>query len=208
MDLHYFITIPPHPVTLQVLQKTGPLVMPSANISGRPSATLPEHVENDFGQTFPVVDGGPCSQGLESTILIYKKDRWVVGRQGGIVLEQFEPVLGYLPKEVLASKKPLCPGQLYRHYSPHAKLQTGQKPTCETIVGFSDRVYPFSTTLYSLGKSNQPKEVAYRLYQVLRSLDQQKIQEAWIDMDFPQEGLWLTIRERLLKAIGYTKRSK
>jgi len=63
--------IPQHSLTLQVLQKTGPLVMPSANLSGRPSATLPGHVENDFGQSFPVVDGGPCSQGLESTILIY-----------------------------------------------------------------------------------------------------------------------------------------
>jgi len=128
--------------------------------------------------------------------------RWVIGRQGGIALKQFEPVLGYIPEKALASKKPLCPGQLYQHYSPQARLQTGQEPTCEAIVGFSDRVYPSSTVLYSLGKSDQPKEAAHRLYQVLRSLDQEKVQEAWIDMEFPQEGLWLTIRERLLKAIG------
>jgi L-threonylcarbamoyladenylate synthase len=57
--------IPQHPLALQLLEKSGALVMPSANVSGRPSATSPEHVEADFGQDFPIVEGGPCRKAFD-----------------------------------------------------------------------------------------------------------------------------------------------
>ena len=106
--------IPSHPLTLQVLSDVGPLVMPSANISGRPSATCPEHVESDFGEDFPVLDGGECLRGLESTILIYRKGRWEIVRQGALSSDIFESLLGYQPciEEAGVNHHPICPGQI------------------------------------------------------------------------------------------------
>lgn len=196
--------IPNHPLALQVIQKTGPLVMPSANLSGSPSATLPEHVENDFGLNFPVLDGGPCNKGLESTILSFINGQWKILRLGSIAAESFQNVLGYLP-EFLSStgSKPTCPGQLFRHYAPKAKLLLGSLSTMPEgcfVLGFKERSYPQAKRLIVLGSLSCPDEVAENLYKALRQLDTEGALQAWVDIDFPRVGLWQTIAERLAKA--------
>jgi len=199
--------VPVHPLTLQLLQETGPLVMPSANLSGKPSATSAQHVEEDFGSGFSVLDGGSCQKGMESTILCWKGSEWVIIRLGALPPEAFFPVLGYLPQVNLGGngqqERPLCPGQLYRHYAPNAKLTLLESIPQErqgVVIGFSDRTYPKGCRLYPLGSSKDPEAAAHQLYAVLRQLDADGIQEAMVDMNFPAQGLWLTLRERLQKA--------
>lgn len=199
------LRIPACKVTQKLLSLTGPLVMPSANLSGRPSSTLAEHVEEDFGRFFPVLEGGACVKGLESTILLYQDNKWVMGRLGALAAEEFESILGYRPQ--LIQKKdqesPLCPGQLFRHYAPQARLILGEEKLfnqTSVILGFKERCYPSSHRLISLGSLDQPEQVAKQLYQKLRQLDQEKIESVWVDMDFPSDRLWLTIAERLKRA--------
>ncbi|MBS4168074.1 L-threonylcarbamoyladenylate synthase [Parachlamydia sp. AcF125] len=196
--------IPNHALTQEVIKKVGPLVMPSANLSGKPSATQVHRVEEDFGVNFPVLDGGKCTCGLESTILYFTPPHWEVVRLGSLAPEQFQAVLGYLPavRKEKNSAKPLCPGQMYRHYAPKAELVLDPKTPPESIgyvLGFSDRQYP-RCQVFSLGKSDNPQQVAENLYNILRSLDDAKVQRIWVDSDFPQKGLWLTISERLKRA--------
>lgn len=194
--------IPNNPLSLAIIEKIGPLVMPSANISGKPSATQASHVENDFGANFPVVDGGPCSHGLESTILMEINGFWKILRQGAIPAANIEFVLEQ-PISLHTntnSSQPLCPGSLYRHYAPTAKLHlTPQPDNEEAIVGFSDRQYPPQYKLFLLGHSANPEEIASNLYSTLRSLDSQNIQTAWIDSHFPHHKLYSTIHERLIR---------
>lgn len=204
--------VPDHELTRELLRETGPLVMPSANLSGKPSATSTVHVEEDFGKDFPVLDGGECVKGVESTILCWDLSAWVVIRLGALVPEDFFPVLGYVP--IVKDRKggdqaaPLCPGQIYRHYSPKAKLLLSGKIQHEAagnkdelvIVGFADRHYPVNSRLFSMGNSYDPDAAAHDLYAVLRKLDAEYIEQALVDMDFPKEGLWMTLRERLHKA--------
>ena len=201
--------VPSHALARELIQKTGPLVMPSANLSGKPSATSVEHVENDFSLDFPVLDGGVCQKGVESTILYLdpSSQSWMIIRLGALAPEDFLSVLGYIPKVheagSIGKKEPLCPGQLYRHYSPQAKLILLEKIPPEisgVIVGFNDRFYPLNSRLFSLGESKTPDTAVHELYAVLRNLDSENIKQAYVDMDFPKEGLWLTLRERLLKA--------
>jgi len=200
--------IPNHPVARALLQLTGPLVMPSANLSGRPSSTSSAHVEQDFGINFPVLDGGDCLNGLESTIL-YKppsEKLYQIIRQGALTANDFSKVLGYEPKIATSedNKKPLCPGQLYRHYAPKAKLiATLHFPENfnSVIIGFDERSYPQNATLYSLGSLNDPKSISKNLYHILRKLDENNIQEALIDMNIPNRGILTTVIERLNKAI-------
>jgi len=199
--------IPSHPLTRSLLKHTGPLVMPSANLSGTPSATQPKHVENDFGSEFPILDGGECKNGVESTILLWRGERWVIVRLGALSQEDFLPVIGYSPfvegTSRAINEAPLCPGQMYRHYAPRAKLnlvRTVSAGSSGTVIGFSDRIYPDGCYLLSLGASNDPEQAAQKLYAVLRQLDSDAVQEAWVDIDFPEKGLWMTLRERLFKA--------
>lgn len=199
------LRVPKHSLTLKVLEEVGPLVMPSANLSGKPSATRAEHVEIDFGKNFPVLDGGACCLGMESTVLIYRNGRWEIARLGAISSEELGQILGYEPS--LFSRKngqPLIsPGQKYRHYAPLANLildQTVSPESVGVVLGFSDREYPKNCRFFELGTSFDAGEVSKNLYHVLRRLDQELVDKIWVDMDFPQAGLWLTIAERLFKA--------
>ncbi len=199
------VRMPQHPLTLQLLKSTGPLVMPSANLSGKPSATSPEHVEQDFGREFPVLDGGECVRGLESTILFHTGSYWEVIRQGALPPEAFSGVLGYTPKIANGKnqEKPLCPGQLHRHYAPKAKLHLVEKFHCEMqgpILGFADRSYPQGCRVISLGLLSKPETIAENLYSILRLLDEEGITSVWVDNAFPRNGLLSTIAERLQKA--------
>lgn len=197
--------VPDLALTRQLLKETGPLVMPSANLSGRPSATQPEHVEADFGADFPVLDGGSCSKGVESTILLYQEPEWVIVRLGALAPEAFESILGYQPRFVQKTQgtQPLCPGQLFRHYAPHARLILGgpaEIVKTTFVLGFKERQYPANKRIILLGSLAQPEEVAENLYRALRQLDQEGASQAWVDMDFPRHGLWQTIAERLMRA--------
>lgn len=194
------VRIPSHAKTRQVLEETGALVMPSANLSGRPSATTAQHVIDDFQDAAPVLDGGRCQQGVESTIMIFRDTRWVIAREGAVTAEEIALVLGYAPDFSEKTAKPICPGQHYKHYAPNAVLKPLGKDQTGVVIGFSDRKYPHSTALYILGDLSEPEIVAGNLYSVLRALDTDGVQEAFIDWDFPNEGLWRTIRERLRKA--------
>lgn len=201
--------LPDLALTQQLIKETGPLVMPSANLSGRPSATCPAHVEEDFGLDFPILDGGVCLKGVESTILLYQEKEWVIGRLGALSSEAFKPVLGYQPRLLQKEQhtQPLCPGHLFRHYAPRARLILGEKMDDEPsiagisfILGFKERLYPKNKRVILLGSLFQPKEVAENLYRVLRQLDQERANLAWVDMSFPRDGLWQTIAERLTRA--------
>lgn len=196
--------VPDHAQTRAVL-KDGPVLMPSANLSGRPSATSADHVEVDFGEHFPVLDGGKCGKGLESTILLWNQQEkvWTIGRLGSLPPEVFLKVLGYRPEISKGGRQPVCPGQLYRHYAPKAHLTLVQSFSEEmkgVILGFEDRKYPHGCSLFSLGSSNDPEVAAQRLYALLRKLDQEGIAKAWVDINLPEDGLWLTLKERLIKA--------
>ena len=194
--------MPSHPLTLELLQQTMPLVAPSANLSGSPSATKPEHVEHDFGNDFPVLDGGSCLHGLESTIIAFTDGGWQIARLGAISQEELAKVLGYVPKLAELNKdKPICPGQLYKHYAPKARLFLSDTYKQHgTVVGFGSRRYEGAEKVFILSENIDAQEAASNLYDTLRALDKENISEAWVDMNIPDTGLWKTIRERLNRA--------
>lgn len=202
--------IPRHPLTNEIIRQVGPLVMPSANLSGKPSATSASHVESDFGQSFPVVDGGLCQSGLESTVMTYDGSKWVVIRYGAIPGEQLAFVLGYVPLFASNINKaaPICPGQMYRHYAPEAHLQLGGvlRPD-QSIIGFSNRTYPVSNRKFFLGRDDMPAEVAAQLYSCLRAIDDAGVTDVWVDMDFPRQGLWNAIFDRFTRAASAAEKN-
>lgn len=193
--------------TLELLQELSPLVAPSANLSGSPSATKPEHVEHDFGPDFPVLDGASCQHGVESTIVIFQNGIWQVARLGALSQESLAETLGYLPTLTVANRDaPVCPGQLLAHYAPKARLVLSDSLFAEcpkqlpNVVGFANRSYAGAERIFFLAETEEAELAAHRLYHVLRQLDQENVKEAWVDMRFPDTGLWKTVKERLFRA--------
>jgi L-threonylcarbamoyladenylate synthase len=120
------LRMPDHPVALELLARTGPLVAPSANLSGRPSPTTARHVLDDLdGRIAAVLDGGRCNVGIESTVLDMSDRLPQILRPGEISSEQIAEVLGVMPEEPLdtITAKTKSPGTKYRHYSPRVPLR-------------------------------------------------------------------------------------
>ena len=90
------VRCPDHPATLAVIRALGrPLACPSANLSGRPSPKSADDVLAQLsGRIAAVLDGGPCSVGVESTILDLTVTPYRILRQGGLSQEEIEAVLG------------------------------------------------------------------------------------------------------------------
>ena len=87
------LRVPSHPVTQELLQAFGSgLAAPSANRFGRISPTKAEHVDAEFGEQIPILDGGPATIGIESTIVDLSQARPALLRPGFISQKAIEIV--------------------------------------------------------------------------------------------------------------------
>lgn len=140
------IRMPSHPVALSLISEAGPLVAPSANTSGKPSPTKAIHVMDDFGLDFPVIDGGSCEVGIESTVLDVSEKPFHIFRPGKINKSSIEQVIR---EEIKVWKpdrknvKPKSPGMKYTHYSPDAKVRWLSK---DDSMDRSDTLYLLHST--------------------------------------------------------------
>src|SRR5215213_6523807 len=127
------IRIPAHPVARDILRTFGgPVVAPSANLSGHVSPTTAAHVQSDLaGRIDLIIDGGPVEVGVESTI-IGCFEQPVLLRPGGVPSGEIERVLGralaQLPEDADGDTgQPLAPGMLASHYAPRTKMRLNTK---------------------------------------------------------------------------------
>ena len=124
------IRMPNHPIAQALLKKSGlPIAAPSANVSGRPSPTLADHVIEDMdGRIDMIVDGGEVGIGVESTIVDVTGEIPTILRPGYITEEMLRNVVGEVDVDpavagsVSAEIKPKAPGMKYRHYAPKAPM--------------------------------------------------------------------------------------
>jgi len=128
------LRVPAHPVALELLARFGGgIAAPSANRFGGVSPTTADHVRADLGSDVDLVlDGGPCTVGVESTIVDLSSETLSILRPGGVPQEEIERVLG-LSVPVRAEGGPRMPGTLPSHYAPRAGLvlvPPGELQTC------------------------------------------------------------------------------
>jgi len=118
------IRMPNHKTALELLRTSRiPLAAPSANISGRPSPTRPEHVIHDLENRIAgVIDGGVCEIGLESTVIDMTTSTPIILRPGSITQTEIEAIVGDVIVSDLIEAKPKSPGKKYKHYAPNAQV--------------------------------------------------------------------------------------
>jgi L-threonylcarbamoyladenylate synthase len=118
------IRMPNHNRTLALIEQTGPLTAPSANKSGRPSPTRPEHIESDYHGAIPVLDGGPSEIGIESTVIDLSEGIITLLRPGSISQEMISSVTGKAVTHTKTDSHTISksPGTRFTHYKPKASV--------------------------------------------------------------------------------------
>src|SRR5438874_636632 len=204
------IRVPAHPVARQILRAFGgPVVAPSANLSGHVSPTTAAHVQTDLGGRIDlVVDGGAVEVGVESTIVGCFEQPMLL-RPGGVPSGEIERVLGralaQLPEDALSDTgQPLAPGMLASHYAPAAnvRLNALRIEGGEALLAFGPNAVPgveTASAVLNLSQRGDLTEAAANLFGYLRALDAKGARVIAV-MPIPDHGLGEAINDRLRRA--------
>ena len=223
--------MPSHPVARAMLQTCNlPVAAPSANSSGRPSPTTAAHVLEDMNGKIPmIIDGGMCDVGLESTVLDLCHGDPVILRPGGITREMISFVLGCevavagsVLRPLKENETALSPGMRYKHYAPQALVTLVEGPEERVIpllrklcgeqaamgkkycvLCFSEHVNALSScNPHDIGSASSPSEIAHRLFDILRQLDEEGMEIVFSEV-IPPEGVGLAVMNRLGRAAAF-----
>ena len=218
------VRCPNHPMTLAIIQEAGiPVAAPSGNTSGRPSPTTAQHMLEDMdGKINGIVDGGPCSVGVESTIIDLTVTPPRLLRPGGLPLEALEAVLGTVTVDKAVRQKladgeqAKAPGMKYRHYAPKAPVTviTGTPGASAAyiaahltkhsgVICFDEYAPLFEGhTIHRLGPAGDKLAQAQHVFDALRTFNGTDVTEIFAQC--PDEGgLGLAVGNRLKKAAGF-----
>ncbi|MEM7439918.1 MAG: L-threonylcarbamoyladenylate synthase [Pseudomonadota bacterium] len=173
-----------------------PIAAPSANPSGRVSATTADHVFAGLeGRIDAVIDFGPCEVGLESTILSVAGDI-TLAREGGLPLEAIEHCLGRPVSHATTPDKQISPGQMLSHYAPKSpiRLNATRANPHESFLGFG----PTTDATLNLSPAGDLREAAANLFAHLHTLD--ALGKPIAVAPIPSIGLGAAINDRLTRA--------
>ena len=191
---------PAHSIAQELLAKSGlPIAAPSANASGRISATTAEHVRASLGDKVELIlDAGPTALGLESTVIGFDEEKPVLLRLGAISRREIEEVVGRV--EDSANTGVRSPGQLASHYAPRAsvRLNATSVRENEALLAFGRRVLEGARVTVNLSENGDVREAAVNLFAHLHTLDVTGLPIAV--MPIPLDGLGEAINDRLLRA--------
>ena len=225
------IRMPKHKVALALIKQSScPIAAPSANLAGTPSPTTANHVYEDLnGRIDAIIDGGPTSIGVESTVLDISVDPPIVLRPGGTTFEALKQVLNTVKlhpfveaEKELPLEKIKSPGMKHRHYAPRADVilvegsVSAAKSKIQELaddyalknakVGIlaTDETQKFYTApiVKSFGSRFDLAIIAQNLFRLLREVDNENV-DVIIAEGVPSEGMGLAVMNRLRKASGY-----
>ena len=215
------VRMPAHPIALALIRASTMIAAPSANISGKPSPTLAEHVVDDFyGRIEAIIDGGETKVGVESTVLDLTSERPTLLRPGGLPLEDIERVISEVEIHPAVRGKLVnvakAPGMKYRHYSPNAQVVVVEGPRERVRARIAELVEQYHSKGLHVGVmateeteadeffylGNTTEEVARNIFRALRELDKRGV-DVIIAEGIEERGLGLAVMNRLRKAAGY-----
>jgi L-threonylcarbamoyladenylate synthase len=191
------IRCPAHPVMQALLLKSDlSLAAPSANRSGAISPTRADHVLKGLGGAVPMIlDGGPCSTGLESTIVAVRDDGWQVLRPGPVSSMDIEQMLGFPPLSMPISAIE-APGQMASHYAPSkpVRLNVTVAEKGDYLIGFGA-----ITGDENLSSTGDLAQAAAHLFEALHNADA-SLASAIAVAPIPHEGIGIAMNDRLARA--------
>jgi len=213
------VRVPSHPVARAILEAaTVPIAAPSANRFTELSPTRAEHVARALGDRVDlIVDGGPTTVGIESTVVDLSRDDPIVLRPGTIPAPALAAAIGALDIAVAdvrggGATPRRAPGMLDRHYAPRARLElfddASRAAAAHSAATYTARgetvgallIAPMDAPVtHAMHMPNDPAAYARALYEALHSLDAAGCQVVLVEMP-PQAPAWAGVRDRLARA--------
>ena len=221
------LRMPRHPVAQALIRAAQlPLAAPSANRFGRISPTAAVDVFAELGTRIGlIVDGGPCSVGVESTVVALTDAGATLLRPGGVSREELERVLGFSLGAAPVGMAPLAPGMLASHYAPRKAMHLLTGPISAGLVSptWSGELPPVIGVIAEQGNaallaeglgracsrrvrvqvlspSGDLAEAARRLFGAMRALDASDAEVLFAELPASTEGLGHAIADRLRRA--------
>jgi L-threonylcarbamoyladenylate synthase len=204
------VRMPAHPVALALLRACGlPLAAPSANRSTEISPTLPAHVLAGLADRIDLLlDGGPTTGGLESTVLDVTTDPPRLLRPGLVTTAELEALIGSIDRTPPSTNEPTrSPGQMQRHYAPRTPLEvtpnSGER--VEELSGQGLRVGWLTyentgpTPTLRIILPRDAAGYAAGLYAALHRLDDAGLDRIIVETPPPGDE-WLAVHDRLRRA--------
>ena len=199
------LRVPDHVVALALLsafEKIGGkgIAAPSANRFGHVSPTTAQAVQEELGEyldsTDFILDGGPSSVGVESTIIDCTSGAPRILRPGAITDEMIETSTGLKVSNAVSDIR--VSGSLENHYSPEATVSLNRIPESgEGFIALSEQQTP--TGVIRLASPNSVEEFARLMYSALRDADAKGVKSVVV-IEPIGDGLALAIRDRLMRA--------
>jgi L-threonylcarbamoyladenylate synthase len=202
------VRISAHPIFSEIVQAFGkPLAAPSANRFGRISPTIAKHVLDELDGHIPlIIDAGPTTHGIESTIVAVRDGKIDILRRGPITSEQlsaFGAVSIATEREKISA-----PGQLPSHYAPKTPLRIVDdlesitplaNQRCALLAWNPIKNDKRFATIRNLSEHQDLREAAANLFRYLRELDALDV-DLIVAERVPLEGLGAAILDRLQRA--------
>ena len=226
------IRMPSHPSAMRLINESGVFIAaPSANLSGRPSPTTAQHVQQDMdGRIDMIIDGGAVGIGIESTIVDMTGDRPTILRPGYITPDMIKDIVGDVTIDPAITGmnnalRPKAPGMKYTHYAPKGKLTIveGSREDVAAKIrslvaekkaeGYktavlcdTDNVKLYDDgvceNVFDAGTKRNEITVSAGLYSLLRTCDDIGAQYMYSE-SFEEGDMGYAIMNRLIKAAGH-----
>lgn len=215
------LRVPAHPQALALLQACAQrgvhgLAAPSANRFGKVSPTSAQHVADEFGASVPILDGGDCAVGIESTIVDCTRGAPIVLRPGQISTADLNAALAPLGLQlqdaaVAQTAAPKASGTLEAHYAPRAKVRLMDAAMLQTALDVlgadAQGIATYSRSILrtpaaAVIRRHMPPDAAaaaHELFAVLRALDALGVALIWVESP-PDTPDWDGVRDRLQRA--------
>ena len=175
-----------------------------------------------------IIDGGSCDVGVESTVLDICNGTPCILRPGGVTKDMLEKVVGEVRvagsvlRPLQAGEKALSPGMRYKHYSPDGQVTLVEGKEQQVVAalvklyqhasaaGHRTSVMCFTEHMdalkdchpHDIGSRDKPEEVAHRLFDTLRRMDEEKMEAIFSEV-VPPEGMGLAVMNRLGRAAAF-----
>ncbi|MGM0640553.1 MAG: L-threonylcarbamoyladenylate synthase [Thermotogota bacterium] len=208
------IRIPAHPISNKLIEASNlPIAAPSANISGKPSPTYPEHVIEDMKDKVDyILVSGKLEFGIESTIINLTEEIPTLLRPGPIPPEKLKEIFGEIkiPSFIYGNKEAdiaIAPGMKYRHYAPDSdvlimenisKIDEIENPIFLILKSQEEFFKKKNYTYEIIANDNNYYEFGVNLFYMLRKYD--KKYKNIVVQPIEDKGIGIAIMNRLRKA--------
>lgn len=209
------VRMPANKIALElIIAARTPIAAPSANASGRPSPTIAAHVLEDLeGRVDLILDGGPTSIGIESTVLDLTTEPPVILRPGAITREMLIEIIGSVDQPTSGEELRRSPGTRHQHYSPRASVLLVEHRSPESIelicrrrltegaVGFigHTRVAIDDNQFFVVEVGSSADDYARAIYGALRELDQKGVRVIVVE-GISEDGNGAAVMDRMRRA--------